>query len=100
MMQNTLSHLNVLSQPQLQLDLRAQILQEAGTAVSACHTHRCHLDCLVGTSVPLEITPFLSVRIEYDKNQNPPQELRQGTGRRLSARICKIWAGCLAHSRV
>lgn len=65
-MQNTPSLLNVLSQPRLQLDVSTQILQETGTAVSACHAHRCHLDCLVGTSVPLEITPFLAARREED----------------------------------
>lgn len=75
MMLNTLSLLNVLSQPQLQIDVRAQILQETGTAVSACHAHRCHWGCLVGTSVPLEITPFLSVGIEDDKKPKPSRKV-------------------------
>lgn len=62
-----LSALHVLSQPQLQLFVSSWILQHTGTAASACHAHRCHLDCSVGTSVSLEIASFLSIRIAEDK---------------------------------
>lgn len=91
--------MNVLSQPQLQLDVSSQILQETGTAVSACHAHRCQLDCWVEASAPSEITPYLLGK-KKQKKTTPPEELRQGTGRRFSARISQIWAGCLAHCRV
>lgn len=76
MMQNTPSLLNVLSQPQLQLVESTQILQQTGTAVSAYHAHRCHLDCLVGTSVPLEMTPFLTVKEKKIKKPSRIVETR------------------------
>lgn len=98
-MQNTLSLLHVLSQPQLQLVVSTWILQQTWTAASACHAHRCHLDCLGRNKCSLG---DYSLPICHDRRRqkNPPEELRQGTGRRLRARISQIWADCLAHYRV
>lgn len=98
-MQNTLSLLNVLSQPQLQLVVNTWFLQQTRTAASACHSHRCHLDCLGRKKCSLG---DYSLPICHDRRRqkNPPEELRQGTGRRLRARISQFWADCLAHYRV